>query len=226
MTTTQKPRFTFPISLDVTDRRCVVAGGGPLAREKADALGEAGADVVEVPAGEFSPELLDDTFLLIISNEDDTDAAAAFAEAEARGVLTNSLDDLPHCHFAFPSLVRRGDLKLAISSNGRAPALSRQVRLGLEDNLPQGLGGLLEAYATARERLLPRQVPFEVWAAAWQGALANIDELLALVDAGRVADAADQITADVQALLHVKPDADNSERAADGDVAATVKGQA
>lgn len=215
MTSTPNPRFTFPISLDVTGRRCVVVGAGPLAREKAAALADAGAEVVDVPAGAFTPSVLDDAFLLIISNEDDTDAAQAFAEAEARGVLTNSLDDLPHCHFAFPSLVRRGDLKLAISSNGRAPALSRQVRLQLEEQLPPGLGGLLEAYATARERLLPRQVPFEVWSAAWQGALANIDHLLELVDAGHVDAAASQITADVQALLSAHAPADTADASAD-----------
>lgn len=186
-------RFTFPISLDVTGRRCVVAGGGPLAREKADALRQAGADVVEPAANAYEPHLLDGAFLLVISNEDDLDAAATFADAEARGVLANSLDDLPHCHFAFPSVVRRGDLKVAISSSGRAPALARQVRLDLEDHLPASLGEVVEAYASARAEALPREVPFPVWAAAWQRALAEIDDLLAMCDDGRVDDARDRI---------------------------------
>lgn len=187
------PAFSFPISLDVAGRRCLVAGGGPLAREKADALREAGADVVELAPGGFSTDLLDGTFLFIVSGEDDVDPDTAFAEAERRGVLTNMLDDIPHCHFAFPSIVQRGSLKLAISTGGKAPALARQVRLQLEDRLPQSLGALVEAYAAARLEALPRRVPFEVWARGWQAALADIDHLLALCESGHQDQARDHI---------------------------------
>lgn len=182
--TENAPAFSFPVSLDVAGRRCLVAGGGPLAREKADALRGAGADVVEVAAGAFSTDLLDGTFLFIVSGEDDIDAEATFAEAERRGVLTNMLDDIPHCHFAFPSIVQRGSLKLAISTGGRAPALARQVRLHLEEELPESLGTLVEAYAAARREALPRRVPFEVWARGWQAALADMESLLSLCEAG------------------------------------------
>lgn len=197
MTTPIPPRFSFPVSLDVAGRRCVIAGGGPLAKEKADALRHAGANVLEVPAGGFSVDLLDDAFLLVVSGEDDVDAAATFREAELRGVLTNTLDDIPHCHFAFPSIVQRGSLKLAISTGGKAPALARQVRLELEGFLPDALGPLVEAYVDAREAALPRRVPFDVWARAWQAALADLDGLLALCEEGRQDDARERILATV-----------------------------
>jgi siroheme synthase-like protein len=198
MTTSPAPRFSFPVSLDVTGRRCVVAGGGPLAEEKADALRKAGAEVLEVPAGGFTTDLLDGAFLLIVSGEDDLDAAATFAEAERRGVLTNTLDDIPHCHFAFPSLVRRGDLQVAISTAGKAPALARRMRLDLEERLPRSLGALVDAYADARQAALPREVPFDVWAAAWQRALEDVDGLLELCDEGRADEARDRILATVR----------------------------
>lgn len=190
---THAPAFSFPISLDVAGRRCLVAGGGPLAREKADALRGAGADVIELAPGGFSTDLLDGTFLFIVSGEDEIDADSTFAEAERRGVLTNMLDDIPHCHFAFPSVVQRGSLKLAISTGGKAPALARQVRLQLEDQLPQSLGALVEAYAAARREALPRRVPFEVWARGWQAALADIEHLLALCESGQQNEARDRI---------------------------------
>ena len=177
----------------------MVAGGGPLAQEKADALRQAGADVRELPAGAFSADELDGTLLLIISGEDDTDTTAAFAEAERRGVLVNALDDIPHCHFAFPSVLRRGDLKLAISTNGRAPALARRVRLDLEERLPASLGALVEACAEAREAALPRRAPFDVWAAGWRAALADLDDLVALCEQGRTHEARDRILALVEA---------------------------
>lgn len=197
MSTTPSSRFSFPVSLDVAGRRCVVAGGGPLAQEKADALRDAGADVVEVAPGGFSLDLLDEAFLLIVSGEDDLDADATFEEAEQRGVLANTLDDIPHCHFAFPSLVQRGSLKVAISTGGQAPALARRVRLDLEDRLPSSLGALVEAYAGARQAALPREVPFDIWAGAWQAALEDIDGLLALCDAGRADEVRDLILATV-----------------------------
>ena len=203
MPTRPAPTFAFPVSLDVAGRRCVVAGGGPLAREKAQALRDAAADVVEVAAGAFRADLLEDAFLLIVSGEDDTDAAATFAAAERRGVLVNSLDDVPHCHFAFPSIVRRGDLKVAISTGGRAPALARRLRLELEQQLPDALGALIDAYAQAREAALPRTVPFERWAAGWQTALADLDELLALCEEGRVEEARDRIHGTVTAATGV-----------------------
>ncbi len=189
--------FAFPVSLDVAGRRCVVAGGGDQAAAKAAALRDAGADVVEPPAGGLTDEHLDGAFLLIVSGEDDTDAASTFAAAERRGVLVNTLDDVPHCHFAFPSIVRRGDLRVAISTGGRAPALARRLRLRLEEQLPAGLGALIDAYADAREAALPRQVPFEDWAARWQAALAELDELLALCEDGRADEARDRIHATV-----------------------------
>lgn len=201
MSTAPAPRFSFPVSLDVTGRRCVVAGGGPLAREKAETLRDAGGDVVEVAAGHFREELLDDTFLLIVSGEDETDAAATFGEAERRGVLTNSLDDIPHCHFAFPSLVQRGPLKLAISTGGKAPALARRIRLDLEERLPAELGTLVEAYAEARQTALPREEPFEVWAAAWQAAVAEVDDLIDLCEEGRTDQARDRILTTVLSAL-------------------------
>jgi precorrin-2 dehydrogenase / sirohydrochlorin ferrochelatase len=205
MTSTTAPRFSFPVSLDVTGRRCVVAGGGPLAEEKAHALRQAGAEVVEVAAGGFSTDLLDGAFLLIISGEDDLDAATTFAEAERRGVLTNALDDIPHCHFAFPSLVRRGALQVAISTGGKAPALARRTRLDLEERLPASLGALVEAYADARQAALPREVAFDVWAAAWQRALEDLDGLLALCDERRIDEARDRILATVRDGIAAAP---------------------
>ena len=205
MPTTTAPRFSYPVSLDVTGRRCVVAGGGPLAQEKAQALRDAGADVTELAPDAFSTDLLAGTFLLVVSGEDDTDAAATFAAAETRGVLVNTLDDIPHCHFAFSSLVRRGPLQVAISTGGKAPALARRIRLDLEDHLPDNLGALVDAYASARQEALPRTVPFDVWALAWQTALDDIDALLQLCDDDRDDEARDRILETVRSLIDASP---------------------
>lgn len=177
-------RFAFPVSLDVTGRRCVVAGGGPLARSKAADLAAAGADVVEVAVGSWSDDLLDGAFLVVVSREDATDAAAVYAAGRARGVLVNVLDDVDHCDFAFPAMVRRGDLRVAISTAGRAPAVAGRLRRHLDQHLSPAFGALVDAADAARADALPRTVPFPEWAARWRAALADLDGLLSRCERG------------------------------------------
>lgn len=178
-------RFAFPVSLDVTDRRCVVAGAGPLARSKAADLAAAGADVREVPADGWDDSELDGAFLVVVSREDTTDPATVYAAGRARGVLVNVLDDVDHCDFAFPALIRRGDLRVAISTAGRAPAVAGRLRRALDEQLSPALGVLVDAADAARADALPRTVPFPAWAARWRAALDDLDGLLAQCEAGQ-----------------------------------------
>jgi precorrin-2 dehydrogenase/sirohydrochlorin ferrochelatase len=55
-----------------------------------------------------------------------------FREAEARGILCNAVDDPDYCHFYYPSVVRRGTLQIAISTEGLSPALAQRLRRELE----------------------------------------------------------------------------------------------
>ncbi len=185
--------FSFPVSLNVTGRRCVVIGGGPLAAGRSAALAEAGADVLEVPADAYRSHLLDGALLAVVSGEDATDPATVFADGEARGVLVNTMDDIAHCHFAFPAIVQRGDLRVAISTAGKAPALARQLRIRLEEELPLALATLVEVLSEAREAALPRAVSFADWADRWGKALADLDALLAQCEDGRAGEVRERI---------------------------------
>lgn len=185
--------FSFPVSLNVTGRRCVVIGGGPLAAARATALADAGADVLEVPADAYRSDVLDGALLAVVSGEDATDPATVFADGEARGVLVNTMDDVEHCHFAFPAIVQRGDLRVAISTAGKAPALARQLRIRLEEELPPALATLVEVLSEAREAALPRGVSFDDWADRWGRALADLDTLLAQCEDGRAGEVRDRI---------------------------------
>lgn len=185
--------FSFPISLNVSGRRCVVIGAGPLAAGRAAALTEAGADVLEVPANAYRAELLDGAFVAVVTGEDTTDPAAVFADGDVRGVLVNSMDDIAHCHFAFPAIVQRGDLRVAISTAGKAPALARQLRIRLEEELPPALATLVEVLSEARAAALPRCISFADWAARWRQALADLDTLLAQCEDGQATEVRDRI---------------------------------
>ena len=204
--------FDYPVNLDLGGRRCVLAGSGPLAQERLEGLLASRAEVTLVtpaPSDELRAaaaahdvalherELveadLDDAFLAILTREDDHDVAALYAAAEARGVLFAALDDVPHCMFGAMSQLRRGDLRVTISSAGRAPALAKRLRQRLEDELEEELAELVEVVDEAKRRHGPRSVPFDVWAGRWACAMQDLDGLLGLLADGRREEALERI---------------------------------
>jgi len=181
----------------------VVVGGGGEAERRARALLDCDADVLVLAAAPvpglvdlgrrgglilvrrpFRPGDLAGAFLVVA-----TDAAstpAVFAEAEDHSVLCHAVDDPAHCHFAMPSVLRRGELTVAVSTGGRAPALAKRLRHRLEEEVPAEYGALVDLLADARaESLASRPPDFATWAGRWQAALADLDHLLALLAEGR-----------------------------------------
>mgnify|MGYP002777995533 CR=1 FL=1 len=165
----------FPAFLDLAGRRVLLVGGGAVARRKAEALLESGADVVVgaptlVPelaravaegrlahrAGVFVPEWLEGAWLVIAATDDAEVNAAVAREAEARRVWANVVDDAPRCSFQVPARVERGPLQVAISSRGEAPMLARWVRERLETELDPSLGALAEWLGGKRDALRVR----------------------------------------------------------------------
>lgn len=197
--------FDYPVNLDLAGRRCLLAGSGPLALERLDGLRRSDADVivvtprpsedlraaaedddrVELAARDVTAADLDGVFLAIVTREDAHDVATLFAAAEAGGVLFAALDDVQHCHFGAMSQVALGDLRVTISSAGRAPALAKRLRRRFEDQLPPELGELTDAIDAVKRAHGPRQVDFPTWAAQWEEAMADLDGLVELLRDGR-----------------------------------------
>jgi precorrin-2 dehydrogenase/sirohydrochlorin ferrochelatase len=82
---------------------------------------------------------------------------AVFAEAEAAGILVNAVDDPPFCDFYFPSVVRRGDLQIAISTAGASPALAQRLRKEIDALLPLDSGEWLAELGNLRREILQRE---------------------------------------------------------------------
>ncbi|MDQ3304626.1 MAG: bifunctional precorrin-2 dehydrogenase/sirohydrochlorin ferrochelatase [Actinomycetota bacterium] len=200
--------FRYPVSLEVEGRRCVVVGGGTVAEHKARALIEAGA-AVAVVAGEVTIGLeelatagaleavhrayadgdLEGAFLAIAATDDPGVNAAVYEEGDRAGVLVNSVDDVEHCHFAVPSIVRQGDLTVAISTGGKAPALSKRLRKELSNRFGPEYAVLVDLVGEVRIAARPvrERVDFDTWAARWETALS--DQVVALVSEGRIDEA-------------------------------------
>jgi precorrin-2 dehydrogenase / sirohydrochlorin ferrochelatase len=177
----------YPIALDLHGKPCLVVGGGSLATEKVEGLLIAGAIITVVSpavtptiaylaeAGEitlhqrpYRPDDLAGIYLAYGATEDRAENARVAADARQMGVIVNAVDDIPNCDFFAVSIVRRGDLQIAISTNGRSPAFARWVREYLDAWIPKAFGGVLDALADVRQDLRARGTvpPYERWQAA------------------------------------------------------------
>lgn len=149
----------FPMFLKLAARRCVVVGAGTIAESKIASLLEAeaqvtvvapealprvrgwaeGGDIVWVQR-EYSSGDLAGAFLAVAATATAEVNRAVFAEATERGVLVNAVDDPPFCDFYFPSIVKRGELQIAISTAGESPALAQRLRKEINAALPLDVG--------------------------------------------------------------------------------------
>ena len=196
----------FPAFLKLDGRRVVVVGGGPVAERKVAGLLPCGAWVrvvapevtprlvrlaergeIEHVARAFQPGDLEGAFLALGEPGDGASDAAFFAEAERGGIFANVEDDLDHCSFIAPSIVRRGDLVVAISTSGRAPALAVRLRQRLERELGPEYGALLELAGRLRAPLAWAVPEFEERRRRWYELVDS--DVLELFRAGRAAEA-------------------------------------
>jgi len=162
----------YPIMLDVRGRRAIVVGGDQIAAEKAQALCESGADVTVISPsfcramrglGEsaaltlrqkaYAPGDLADAFVVVAATGDAELIDAIWAEAQARGQLVNVVDVPGRCNFIIPSILRRGQLTIAVSTEGASPSLAKRIRQRLENLFPPAYGAYLQMAAAARSRL-------------------------------------------------------------------------
>jgi siroheme synthase-like protein len=181
--------FSYPVSLEVAGRRCVVFGSGPMARARAAALADAGA-AVDVIARPHEDGDLAGVFLAVAATGDAAETARIFAEAEREGVLLNAVDDPAHCHFAVPAVLRRGDLVVTVSTGGRAPGYAGRLRDELGRAVGAEYGTLVDLIGDVRAELRaerPAGADFDDWARRWRAALGH--DLVGLVRAGRTGEA-------------------------------------
>jgi siroheme synthase-like protein len=189
----------YPLCLDLRGRPCVVIGGGAVAARKVASLLECGARVTVVApslgpaleeryrAGAIEARLrpyrdgdLAGAALAIAATDDATANGQVAAEARARGVLLNVVDDPARGDFIAPAVLRRGALEVAVSTGGLSPALARWVRDALKGLVPAEYGDLLPLLAELRAEL--RGAGVEVPAERWQSAVDA--EVLASLRAG------------------------------------------
>ena len=102
----------------------------------------------------FEPSDLDGNSLVIAATDLPEVNAAVYRESVARGILANSVDDIPNCDFFFGSVVSRGSLQIAISTAGESPAMAQRLRREIDAQLPADLGPWLQNLGELRREVL------------------------------------------------------------------------
>lgn len=163
----------YPMMVDLAGRRCLVVGGGPVAERKVRALVEVGAEVIVV-SPTLNPGLkglkregrivhrrrryragdLARSFLVFGATNDPEVNGRLADEAKTAGVLANLADSPASSTFLVPATLRRGDLVIAISTEGNSPALARKIREDLESVYGEEYAELLRVLEQVRERAM------------------------------------------------------------------------
>ncbi|GCE13788.1 precorrin-2 dehydrogenase/sirohydrochlorin ferrochelatase family protein [Tengunoibacter tsumagoiensis] len=163
----------YPIMLDVRDRLALVIGGDRVAAEKAAALSNSGARVTVMNAV-FCDELqdlaqmkavtlryknyaygdLEGAFVVVASATYEPELAQAiWQEAQERNQLVNIVDVPKLCNFIVPSILRRGQLTISVSTEGASPGLAKRIRQRLEKLFPNEYASYLRIATVARQYL-------------------------------------------------------------------------
>jgi len=159
----------YPAILLLDGKLGVVIGGGPVAERKVRTLLDAGAAVriisptltpglralegVEVVERAYRSGDLAGAAVAIGATEDADVNAAIFEEATASGIPVNVVDDVEHCTFIAPSIIRRGDLLIAISTGGRGPALAVRLREKIEREISDSCEIMLGVLGELRDEV-------------------------------------------------------------------------
>lgn len=205
----------YPIVLNLRGKRCVVIGGGLVAERKVKAFLECGASVcvispdlspglrdladkeqIEVMARTYRAGDLKDAVLAVAATDDPGVNSGVSSEGQRIGVLVNVIDEPEKSSFIVPSLLRRGDLLIAVSTSGRSPALARKIREHLEGRYSVEYAALVVLISEVRAEL--KESGIEVQSDIWQKAL-QVAALLELLREKDYEGAKQRLLADLEA---------------------------
>jgi len=141
----------FPMFMKLEGRQCLVVGAGKVGEPKISGLLETGARIrvvaldaspavrewaragkIELELRAFTNDDLHGAFLAVVATSSRTLNERIYSEAQRLGVLCNVVDVPDLCDFYYPSIVRRGDLQIAVSTAGQSPSLAQKIRQQLE----------------------------------------------------------------------------------------------
>jgi len=166
----------YPVNLDIQNRNCLVVGGGSVGTRKVMTLLDCGA-IVTVVSPDITAKLLElanngsivlqkrtyqasdlgGMFLVIGTTNNEKLNRQINSDAQRLNILCNIADRPEDCNFILPSIVKRGDLLITISTSGKSPALAKKLRKELEKEFGEEYGEFLRLMGAIREKLLRKK---------------------------------------------------------------------
>jgi precorrin-2 dehydrogenase / sirohydrochlorin ferrochelatase len=166
--------------LDVRARPALVIGGDRIAAEKAAALAASGAQVsvlsaefgaevlalaergqVVLRAKSYEPGDLAGAFVVVAATTDPQLIEAIWQETQRSGQPVNIVDVPRYCTFILPSVLRRGKLTIAVSTEGASPSLAKRIRQQLEESFPPAYEDYIDLAAQARVHLRCQGIAYD-----------------------------------------------------------------
>lgn len=160
-----------PILLNFTGKKALVIGGGKVGMRRAETLAGYGCSVtcvdknMEVPENPVENiryvkaycriETALDGMDIVVAATDQRDLNARILEnCKIRGIWCNVSDDPEHSDFIFPSVVKRGDLTIAVCTDGASPTLTTQIKKELEEKYDESYAERLSLLKQLRQHVL------------------------------------------------------------------------
>ena len=164
----------YPIFLKVSQLKLLIVGGGHVALEKLTFLLKSSPQArVSLVAKNFLPAVqelggkhgfnltqkhyeasdLEGFDIVIGATDDDQVNRQIYRNARARNVLVNIADNPPLCDFYMGGIVTKGNLKIAISTNGKSPTMAKRLRQYFEETIPENINDLLDNLNVFRKTL-------------------------------------------------------------------------
>jgi precorrin-2 dehydrogenase / sirohydrochlorin ferrochelatase len=163
----------YPIFLELNGRRAVVIGGGSVAFRKAQNLLDAGARLIvvakrfdktmpelcknrnaELIKSDYSKNYLAEAILAIAATNNNDLNKQIYKDCQELGVLCNVVDEPSLCDFYVPAIVKRGDLQIAVGTEGQCPAYAGHIRKKLEEIFTEKHGQFLAELEKIRKKII------------------------------------------------------------------------
>ena len=163
----------FPMFMKLEGKQCLVVGAGKVGEPKIGGLLETGARIrvvaldaspavrewarsgrIELELRAFSTDDLQGAFLVVVPTASRSLNDRIYHAAQRLGALCNVVDVPDLCDFFYPSIVRRGDLQIAVSTGGQSPSLAQKIRQQLEKQFGPGYAAWVAELGETRKLIM------------------------------------------------------------------------
>lgn len=166
----------FPFYIDIENKKCVVVGGGVVALRKIEKILPfkpkitvvapeicneiTEIDGLEIHKRKFLDSDINDAFTVIAATDNNELNAYIFKLCQEKNILINTVDDKEKCGFIFPALVKKENVTIGISTEGKSPIYARFLREKIENALDENVDRAINILSSVRD-LIKREIDTE-----------------------------------------------------------------